>query len=152
MDTCGQIDYASILSEEVSSVKDRALFPDFEITNLSELRICKDTYREPGRFPIQQIQILRVDSAADIRISQLMEHLEIGDWKILVNRVDRLKDDIESWKCLSEFIQGEKMTDEVMMEIRRYVGGYWRKYHQHLEVASCVELYRTTVLRFLFSE
>jgi hypothetical protein len=152
MDTCERIDYAAILRDEVSSVRERALIPGFEIANLSELRICKDTYREPGRFPVQQIQILRIDSAADIRISQIIEYLEIGDWKVLVNRVDRLKNDAESWKCLSEFIQSEKMTEQVLVEIRRYVGGYWRKYHREMEVDPFVENYRTAVMRVLFSE
>jgi hypothetical protein len=44
------------------------------------------------------------------------------------------------------------MTEQVLVEIRRYVGGYWRKYHREMEVDPCVENYRTAVMRVLFSE
>jgi hypothetical protein len=152
---CGRADSGPTVRDEVAAVRALALADDFEITTLSELRICESACGESGEFgesAVQRLQILRTDPGADIRITGLIGALAVGDFEILVNRVDRLKGDVESWKCLSEFVQGERMNEESMIAMRRYVGGYWRKYHGRREVEPFAETYRRTVLSLVFQD
>lgn len=148
-DVCGKIKYGDILEDAISEINDLAHSNNFTIRSMSELRISKDLFRDGDEHLSQRLTIFRTDPTSDILISPLMPFLETGDWIHLINRVDRIQDDLESWKCLDEFLASDKMTDEALVHLKNYVRSYWPQYHEQIEVPASVQAYRRSVLEFL---
>lgn len=148
-DVCGKIDYNHMLQHRIVMVNTRSRRPDFAIEDLSELRISKDLFRGSDTNRVQQLAIFRADPTADILITPLMEMLETDDWGLLINRVDRIQDDLESWQCLEAFLRSDRMTDDAMDELKEYISSYWPRYHKQIEVPAEVQRHRHNVMQIL---
>ena len=148
-DVCGKIDYEHMLRHTILMVNTRAQHPDCAVEDLSELRICKDLYKGSDAHLRQQLAIFRADPTADILITPLMGMLETRDWVLLINRVDRIQDDLESWRCLEEFLRSDLMDDEAMAELQEYISSYWPAYHKQIEVPEEVQYHRHNVMQIL---
>jgi hypothetical protein len=138
---CGPADRAAAVRERIEIFADPP-----NIADLADLRIAQDIYREPARFPEAQLRILRVDPCADFRVCELIDDFAPSDWRMLVNRVDRLRD-AESWQCLAELLH-RGMATEALDALRRYVGSYWPRFHAD-DVGPTARVFRDEVMRAL---
>ncbi|OHT03186.1 hypothetical protein TRFO_06875 [Tritrichomonas foetus] len=145
---CGKFDYKKIFQDQLSEMTSKSA-TNFAIEDISDLRIAGLLLREVDEHIHQKLKLFRIDPTIDLPLSQLLPHFEINDWVHLVNRVDILTTDFESWKCLDSFLQSEILADNVLDEIRNYTMSYWPSFHASIEVPDVVKEHRDSVFSIL---
>lgn len=146
---CKKFNYQKLFQDQLSEITNR-LAQNFEINNISELRIAVSLLNDVDEHIPQKLKLFRIDPTIDFPIRTLIPHLEEDDWVHLVNRIDKLPLDLESWECLNEFIHSETMSNMAMEMLQNYVKGYWIKYHRSIEAPNDVQAKREEIFQFLF--
>jgi hypothetical protein len=148
-EACRRVDLPLTLALEIDSVDARSSTPESPISTLSELRIYQHIYGEPGAHPIQQLKIIRSDPTAEISVGAIVQYFERDDWVFLINRVDSLYADSDSWFALHSFLRSDLIDESALHAIRQYVSSYWPKYHWQFSVPDGVKEMRDNVIAFL---
>lgn len=144
---CHKNDLESSLNSQVDFVVKRSRSSDYHISTLSELRIAVDLFDEQGNDK-EKLHILRADYAARVNVLHLVNRLKKSDYHILINRVDKLTNDLESWKSLEKFLSRLEPHEDIA-DIKTYVKSYWPKYHLQFNVSGDVETIRQRVFEIL---
>lgn len=132
-DMCHKADYGSLANSLRDELKLKLKHNRFRIDDVSELRAFEYVLKnEPSIEAAKKVAVLRTDPCFDIDLQSVFEGFEKKDWIVLINRVDRLKDSYESWKCLEHFLMS-KADLGILDRIRDYVSDYWPRYHAVLE-------------------
>ena len=128
-DICKKQNYTRLAKKFLEELKRRIRHKNFAIEDVSDLRGYLSLIKvEPQTNVNGMIKLLRKDPCIDIDLTKIYKELEKEDWVILINRVDRLNNDYESWKCLEYFLESNDDMD-LIDDVRNYVNDYWPKYH-----------------------
>lgn len=148
---CNKFNYQKLFQDQLSEITNRPA-GNFEIQNVSELRIAVSLLNDVDEHFPQKLKLFRIDPTIDFPIRTLMPYLEEDDWIHLVNRVDKLPLDLESWECLNEFLSSELMSELIIENIRNYVKSYWVNYHNSIRASEEVNAQRENAFHILFNE
>lgn len=148
---CQKFNYQKLFQDKLSEITVR-LSGNFEIQDTSELRIAVSLLNDVDEHFPQKLKIFRIDPTIDFPIKTLLPYFEDDDWVYLVNRVDKLPLDLESWECLNDFLQSESMSEVTFESIRNYVKGYWILYHKSFKTSDEINELKENIFHLLFDE
>ena len=147
---CKKYNYQKLLKTQVTDVTNKSASENYIVQDLSELRITASLLHNVDDHIQQKLNLLKIDPTIDLPLRGLIPHLTPEYWIYLVNRVDKLPNDFESWEVLDEFMNIHAIDDpHTVNEIKSYVNGYWPLYHLPIEVAPDVKIHRDNVFNYL---
>lgn len=151
-DVCGTLHYKRMMKRGIAALGGRARqgpgSSEFTLHTVSELRMCRNMCEnENEEAPGHVIAALvKADPAGHFPPGKLAESVSVSDWKMLVNRIDKMPEDAESWASIDALMASDAWNDDMMGAMRRYVCGYWGKFHGRVRF-ECE--YRTRVMELL---
>lgn len=144
---CMKFNYEKILQEKLGELTTRSSSPFFDVEDVSELRISLSLLHDIDQHYLQKLTLFRKDPTIDLPLQDLMPHFDESDWIYLVNRIDKMPNDLDSWQCFCELLN--RCSDASIAAIKEYVGSYWTSYHNSIQVPEDVELARTDAFLLL---
>lgn len=117
---CNKVDLQSSLNSKIDFVTKRIRSPDYRISTISELRIAVDLFDVTENNIRQHVSIIKADHTASVPVVDLVKKLKKSDYVVLINRVDKIPSDLESWQALEYFLTALTSSDDIL-NVKNYI-------------------------------